>query len=985
MMSVSFIYPEALYLLLALPLVVGPPLLRRRRLPGARHWGSLALRILIVLLLVLGVAGAQIVRKVDELTVVFVVDASDSVPQEQQERAAGFIRQSMEAMQPRDKAAVVVFGKNALVEQLASDKDTLDGPSTGAASNPSSGSGQGLASVPISTRTNIAEALRLAQALFPGDSEKRIVLLSDGEENVGKAAELAPLLAARDIQVMTVPLSGPQEGVEVSLETLEAPAHAREGQSLELTTVVYSTARTSGRLQVLADGDLVHSQDMRLQEGRNRFSVPVEAGEPGFRRFRAHILPDQDTRLQNNEAGAFTVVHGPPRVLLVEGVAGEASELNAALGAAGVKAEVIPSETMPATLERLNNFDAVVLVNGPARSLPEGAMDALQTYVRDLGRGLVMIGGEYGYGAGGYLRTPLEETLPVDMDVRSQTHEPNLALVVAVDKSGSMGRCHCDDPDAQPGSYERVESGLPKVDIAKEAIMRASEVLGPLDYLGVVAFDEVARWAIETQQLPDPAAIERAIANIGAEGGTNIFTGLAQAEETLVETDARVKHIILLTDGWSRHGSYDELTERLEEEEITLSVVAAGQGSAEYLRKLAEQGGGHYYPAVGVRDVPDIFLKETIKATGSYIIEEPFHPLPASPSPIMHGLDTVSLPPLLGYNGTTAKETARVALLSARGDPVLATWQYGLGRAAAWTSDATGRWAVDWVNWEGFPRFAAQLVSWVLPAPQDEGLNTEVILEGSRVVFTVESVDDEGRPRNFLETEIALIGPNLEKQEAALSQKAAGQYQGSIDISQPGTYLVQVVQKADGEPVARQTIGVVVPYSPEYRAVRAESGLLSELARVTGGASLPDPTGAFAHTLEAVEQALEIWPTLLLVAALLFPLDVAVRRVMLGLGDLQQAVAWVRERFRALGLSKGPERRGPQREPILGRLFQARERGRRKLERGNADEERPGAQPPEAPSATGRRTEGPPPEPAPSSDDVLARLREAKQRARRRD
>jgi hypothetical protein len=178
-------------------------------------------------------------------------------------------------------------------------------------------------------------------------------------------------------------------------------------------------------------------------------------------------------------------------------------------------------------------------------------------------------------------------------------------------------------------------------------------------------------------------------------------------------------------------------------------------------------------------------------------------------------------------------------------------------------------------------------------------------------------------------------------------------------------------------------MGVVVPYSPEYRAVGAESDLLSELARVTGGAALPDPAGAFAHTLEAVEQALEIWPTLLLVAALLFPLDVAVRRVMLGLGDLQQAVAWVRERSCALGLSKGPERRAPQRELILGRLFQARERGRRKLERGNADEERPWVRPSETPSAAGRRTEEPPPEPAPSSDETLARLREAKQRARR--
>jgi len=972
-MSLSFIYPEALYLLLALPLVVGLALLGRlsfggaqdRRWSKARHWASLALRVLILLLLVLGLAGMQVVRTVDELTVVFVVDVSDSVPQEEQERAVDFIRQALGPMRQGDRAAIVVFGQNALVERLASGEQALGDPSTG--------SGQALASLPITTRTNVAEALQLAMALFPDDAEKRVVLLSDGRENVGEAIQLADLAAARDVQLLAVPLSGPQGVAEVLLEGLQAPAGAREGQSLDLTAVVRSTTRTGAHLRVFGDGELIHSEEVRLQQGSNRFLIPVEASEPGFRRFRAQIIPDYDTRLQNNEAAAFTVVHGPPRVLLVEGAAGEAANLEAVLTAARIGVESSAPHEVPATLEELSDYDGVVLVDVPAKSLPEGAMEALQAYVRDLGRGLVMIGGEQGYGAGGYLRTPLEETLPVDMDVRSRTREPNLALVVAVDKSGSMGRCHCNDPSAQPGQYARVESGLPKVDIAKEAIMRAAEVVGPLDYLGVVAFDEAARWAIETQPLLDPADIERAIGAIRAEGQTNIFAGLIQAEESLVETGARIKHIILLTDGWSRHGSYDELVRRLEEEGITLSVVAAGGGSAEYLRELAEQGGGHYYPAVGIRDVPDIFLKETIKAVGSYIIEEPFHPLPAASSPILDRLDAASLPPLLGYNGTTPKSTARVVLLSARGDPLLATWQYGLGRAVAWTSDATGRWAIEWLDWEGFARFAAQLVGWVLPAPQDEGLSTRVELEGAQAVFSVESLDEEGRPRNFLETVVTLIGPDLEKQEVALQQVAAGQYQGGVDLPQPGTYLVQMMQKEDVEPVAGQTLGLVVPYSPEYRGLEAEPGLLLELARVTGGAPLADPAGAFAHTLAAVERAREVWPALLLAAALLFPLDVGLRRVMLGPSDLRRAVAWVRARL--------PERRVVQREPVLARLLQARDRRRRRMERERKPPEPglagPSAKPPaEKPPAR--------PAPTPSPDDALARLREAKERARRR-
>ncbi len=964
-MSLSFIYPEALYLLLALPLVVGLALLGWRRSSKARYWGSVTLRVLILLLLVLALAGMQIVRRVDELTVVFVLDVSDSVPQEEQERAADFIRQAVGVMREGDRAAIVVFGENALVERLASEERALEQ----------------LASVPVTKRTNIAQALQLALALFPEDSQKRIVLLSDGQENVGKAIELAELAAARDVGLVYVPLSAPHGVAEVLLERLEAPTDAREGQSIELTAVVRSTIRSGARLQIFGDGQLIYSEDVRLEEGSNRFATQVEAGEPGFRRFRAQIMPDYDTRLQNNVSAAFTVVRGPPRVLLVEGVAGEAANLDAALTAAHIVVEIRAPHAMPATLEELSNYEAVVLVNVAAKSLPDGAMEALQAHVRDLGRGLVMVGGEQGYGAGGYLRTPLEETLPVDMDVRSRTQEPNLALVVAVDKSGSMGRCHCDNPYAQPGSYERVESGLPKVDIAKAAIMRASDVLGPLDYLGVVAFDQAARWAVETQQLLDPAAIEQAIGSIRAEGQTNIFAGLTQAEDSLAKTDARIKHIILMTDGWSSHGGYDELARRLEEQDITLSVVAAGRGSAEYLRELAERGGGRYYPAVSIQDVPDIFLKETITAVGSYIIEERFRPLPTAFSPILDGLDTASLPPLLGYNGTTAKATARVVLLSARGDPVLATWQYGLGRAVAWTCDATGRWAVEWLDWDGFGRFAAQLVGWVLPAPQDEGLSTQVELEGSEAVFSVESLDDEGRPRSFLDTMVTLIGPDLERQEVELRQVAAGQYRGSVELPHPGTYLIHVMQRAeDGRPVTGQTSGLVVPYSPEYGVLEADSGVLLELAGVTGSARLIDPARAFARPLAPVERAREVWPALLLVAALLFPLDVGLRRVMLGLVDLQRAVAWVRMRLPRVGLA--------QREPVLGRLFQARDRSREAMKRGRR---RPEVQLPTLSSAE-PSDELHPPEPAAekrptapaSPDDALARLREAKERARRR-
>ena len=960
-MRVSFIYPNLLWLLLVVPTTVALALLGRRRLTPTRFWGGLALRVLLLVLIVLALAGIQLRLRADTLTAVFVVDVSDSIPATEQSRGEALVRQAVEAMPDGDRAAVVVFGQDALVERMASEEQTL--PT--------------LASVPVTARTDIAAALQLGLALFPDDGAKRLVLLSDGRENLGHALAQAELAAAHGIELTYVPLSGPEGDVEVLVEALDAPADVRQGQGFDLTVVVHSTAQVGAALRIFGDGRLIHSQGVRLRAGTNRFLVPVEAAETGFRRFRAQVVPDADTRLQNNEASAFTVVHGPPRVLVVGGQPAEGYNLAQALRAAEMEVELLPPSELPTTLPELAAYDTVVLANVPAAALPSGALELLQAYVRDLGKGLLMTGGEDAFGAGGYLRTPLEEALPVDMDVRTKEQSPNLALVLAVDKSGSMGRCHCDNPDLNQ-TYVRREVGQPKVDIAKEAIMRAAAALGHQDYIGVVAFDDAARWALEVQQLMDFVTLEQSIGAIRAEGQTNMRSGVEAAYTALQGVEARLKHVILMTDGWVRSGELTALAREMREQGVTLSVVAAGGGSAEYLAQLAQSGGGRYYPAADILRVPDFFLKETVKAVGQYIVEEPFYPLPSSPSPVLRGLDPAALPPLLGYNGTTPKGTARVALSTPRGDPLLATWQYGLGRAAAWTSDLKGQWAADWLAWDDFSRFAAQLVAWTLPVPQVEGVFAQAALEDDQAVICVEATDKAGRPRNFLNMSATIIGPDLRAVEVGLSQVGAGRYQALVALSQPGTYLVQLGVSEGGEPLGRQMLGLVVPYSPEYKTSGTNQSLLGQLAGLTGGGRLPEPVAAFLHNLPSADRAREIWGALLLMAASLFPLDVAVRRVMLGPQDLRRAVVWLRERL--------PARRvRPERERALGQLFRARDRARRRRPRAEA--------PPTEPPSMGRpsgpvETPAEPvpptvPPPEPTADDALARLREAKRRAQR--
>ena len=712
MIGISFIYPQTLWLLLLIPLTIVLALLGRRALNRARLWGGLALRSLLLLLIILALAGIQLRLPSNTLTAVFVLDVSDSVPEAEQSRGEELVRQAIEAMPAGDKAAVVVFGEDSLVERLANEDSTLSR----------------LTSVPVSTRTDIASALQLAMALFPDEGAKRLVLLSDGRENLSYALKQAELADLQGIDLQYVPLGETQNQVEVLVDTVEAPTDVREGQQFDLGISIQSSASVGATLRVFADGELIHTQELSLKQGSSRYTVPIEDPQPGFHRYRAQIVPDADNRLQNNEASSFTVVHGPSSILIVEGTAGEGQNLSQALLAAKMAVTTIPPSALPATLPELARYDAIVLANVPASALPNGVMEALPVYVRDLGKGLLMIGGEESFGAGGYLRTPLETAMPVFMDVKSRELAANLALVVAVDKSGSMGRCHCDNPDLNQ-TYTPVQTGQPKVDIAKEAIMRSAAALGDQDYLGVVTFDSQAHWTLDVKPLVGPGELEQAIGTFKAEGQTNMLSGVTAAYDALQKVNAKRKHIILMTDGWVRTGELSPLVSKMAKEGITLSVIAAGEGSAEYLKALAEDGGGRYYPAVDMMSVPDVFLKETVKSVGQYIIEEPFYPLPASPSPVLKGIDQNDLPGLFGYNGTSPKGTARLDLLTTRGDPLLATWQYGLGRSAAWTSDLKGRWGSEWVKWNDFARFSAQLVGWLLPSPQVEGLNARISLK----------------------------------------------------------------------------------------------------------------------------------------------------------------------------------------------------------------------------------------------------------------
>ena len=658
-------------------------------------------------------------------------------------------------------------------------------------------------------------------------------------------------------------------------------------------------------------------------------------------------------------------------------------------------------EAVPADLTGLASYDSVVLADVPAERLGAGVMEGLRTYVRDLGRGLVMIGGEGSYGAGGYARTPIEQALPVDMDVRDRNRQPDVALVVVIDQSGSMDACHCNTANRDRGVAIQ---GIPKVDIGKEAILRAASALTERDELGVVAFNEDAHWVIRTAPLGQAGDVEARIAGIKADGQTNIISGLTAAVESLEGVQAERRHIVLLTDGWSTSGQYDELLERMEAAGITLSAVGAGGGGAsEFLEMLAERGGGRYWPAQDAASIPDIFLRETQVASGQRIVEEPFFPVRTSDSPILTGLDE-GFPQLLGYNGSTIKPAAQSVLVTGRDDPLLAQWQYGLGRAVAWTSDATGPVGT---RLDGLGRLRALLrAGGRVDLPRrGERRHRGGIRRGGRRDAPSGALHRGGRhaPRPVPDDGPAHVARPRAGRGGA-RPGGAGHLRGG-----PGHHRVGCLgaprRPGQGrrEPLAR-TVVLVAPTPAEYRLLGTNDRLLAALRDATGGRALSGEgaaTEVWGHDVPASIAAQELWPWLVILAMLLWPLDVALRRLNIGRRDLTDARAWAGARWTG---RRSPAARTAASEQMLATRGRATGSGARAslttaataapttptvataappaTAAAQVTTQAPAPAPPKAPDPAPSAPASSPPSPAEPAD-TMARLKGARDRARR--
>jgi Ca-activated chloride channel homolog len=851
--SLELARPAALLALIALPAILYIHSRSLVDLPRTQKRLALAVRLLALTLLTLALAGLTLLTTTDKQFVVFLLDQSASIDQEAASQAKTYINQAL----PHAK------NNQTTLLPFAATPGTPQNPAKIADEN--SDTQQVRQHLPTfdANSSNIALALQSAAASAPPNLVPHLVLLSDGNQTTGNALQTA---ASLGIRISTIPLFSAKKP-EVQVRSVQAPIDVRRGEPFYLDVTIDSSSpqSTTGTLQVFRGPHKVADNPLTLNPGENKFRLKQAISDEKTALFTVRVLGFPDTLAQNNQAQAIVTTGGKPRVLIVESDPKSARMLDDALKEQDIQVEVRPTQGLPSTLADLSNFDVLILSNVPATSLRPDQMQLVKTYVQDLGGGLIMIGGDQSFGLGGYQKTPIEQALPVRSDFEQQSEKPGLAMVMVIDRSGSMGG--------------------QKLEMAKEAAKAAVDLLGPKDLVGIVAFDSQPHWVCDLRSAADKTYINSRIASIKPAGGTNIAPGMELAKNALQNANARLKHVIVLTDGISAPGDFDGLSTRMADLKITISSVAVGQDAdANLLSRIAKIGGGRFYQVNNPANIPQVFARETITAGKGAITEDPFLPQIVRPTPVLAGVGLDSAPFLLGYVRTRAKPTSQVILLTEQGDPLLVWWRYGLGMSVAFTSDAKPKWAAEWASWPGYSRFWAQIIRHAMRRTGSQNLSLQLTEENGKTHVALDAVTDANTfispAPGSAPVVLHVIRPDLSALDLTLTPTAPGRYQASFDSSAPGAYHLQATlpQGTSQQPL-QQSRAFVVGYPDELRISPPNLKLLSSLAQSTQGMDNPAPEQLFTPPPTTAQDAKPLWPWLTAAAILLFILDVALRRI----------------------------------------------------------------------------------------------------------
>ncbi len=901
--QIGFEYPYFLLLLLILPVIWWLGFHSLAGLGPVRRALALIFRSLVISLIVLALAGIQWIWISDRLTVIYLLDQSDSIPQPKRQLMLQFAIESVKQHrnpERKDRAGLIVFGRESSIEFPPLD-DNLP-PIKQAESYRGK-----------TDATNLESALKLAQACFPEDTARRVVVITDGNETLGAAASVAQSLTTAGIGIDVVPVRL-ESNAEVLVEKIDIPGSVRQGQPVDAKIVIHRyaengqntpvegnlrvTRRIGNRTEVLAD------EAYTLEKDVNVVSIPHKIELPAGYTYEAEFIPSKksdDAIAQNNRSTAFTYARGKGRVLLIEDSErlGEFDLFVEALRRNDIEVEVRDNSQLFSSLIELQAYDSVILAGVPrtsgeaateVASFTDDQIEMLVTNTQQFGSGILMLGGPEAFGAGGWSNTKLEEAMPVDFQIRNSKIEAVGALAMVMHAS-----------EIPEGNYWQ------KI-IAKSAL----EVLGPMDYCGVLQFDALGdkwMWGGKDGMLrvgQNRQVMRSRLMRMTPGDMPDFDPSMQMALASLKSLPAAMKHMIIISDGDPTPASNGVLN-GFANAGIKISTVAVGaHGPAGHqeLQRIANTTGGTYYVVTNPQALPKIFQREARRVAKPLIYE----PEGGDSPELLFRHETLqgieNFPSIRGYVLTQLKESSLVEVPLRMPRPsekenatLLATWTYGLGRTAVFTSDAGKRWTTSWLNSPQYDQFFSQLVRWTMRPSADEGkYQIATNVRDGKVQVIVSALDQDDRFLNFLEMSGVAVSPDLKPVNLGMRQVAPGRYVGEFDATSSGSYMVSVMPGPGQAPL---TTGVTVPFSDEYRVRQANMNLLEGMANltVTGGGKGEIGPAIETETLKELlaqdpyrgglppsKSLKDIWPWALLVGATLFFCDVFVRRVALDLG-----------------------------------------------------------------------------------------------------
>ncbi|MCA9169176.1 MAG: VWA domain-containing protein [Planctomycetales bacterium] len=899
-LSDYFDQPSYLWLLLLLPIIWK---LSYRSLGGLGRWRrlfALAFRSLVLIAIVMALAEFQYLRRSDRVTVIYLLDQSASIPQAQREAMVQYVKDAVKEYRQDaagDRAALIVFGRNANIEVPPLNADL-----------PVVGQLESLLDLRTDA-TNLAAAMKLAQATFPEDSAGRIVIVTDGNENMGDADAIARLLSENGIGIDVVPIDLGKRP-EVYVERVAVPTDIRKGTPFQVRAVVNNdfeptegnsgdvngtlrlTRRAGERVEVLAE------EQVTLSPGKNVFPISNKIDQPDFYEYETVFVPDRtedDVMPQNNRATAFTQVLGEGHVLLIEDweSPGEFDYLIDRLRNMNIQVTVTSTKTLFSSLAELQRYDSIILANvarstgGEAEgySFSDNQIDMLVHNTQDMGCGLVMLGGPQSFGAGGWSNTELEKAMPVDFQIQNAKVVPVGALAMVMHAS-----------ELAQGNYWQKK-------ISEEAL----KALGPQDLCGVIHWNGSEEWLWGKPQGlikvgPNRRRMQALLGRMTPGDMPDFDPSLKLAAGAFRAcTEAAIKHMIVISDGDPSPASSGVLSDFVKQgiKITTVAVGTHGPAGSQELQRIARATNGKYYVVNNPQALPRIFQREARRVARPLVKETVVTPIIKSRHEILQGIDG-PLPPIRGFVLTNVKKNPLVEVSLISPDPateenatLLAAWTYGLGRTAVLTTDAGKRWADNWVQWEGYDKLFSQLVRWSMRPTGDQGSFTVATdYSEGKVRVVVTALDKNDELLNFLNMNASVVGPDMATNAISVQQTAPGRYVGEFAADQSGSYFITLVP--GGEHALIRT-GVTVPYSAEFRELLTNRELLERLAnreakggdsgQLIEGPMIPgqiEPllsSNPFRRDLPRAISSRDVWPLLVLLASTVFFADVFVRRV----------------------------------------------------------------------------------------------------------